>query len=158
VEQLSEGSASELVRAVIPANAKLGIGFEHVFLVITDRRIIVAHRGKKGSAGLASILVMGSHSGAFKDPDKPGAELEEKTSLERVNPEKVLASHRDNFDIGYRELISVEVNESRDATTVMLLTGEDKFEFFTGSGPREIAGILVGYLGSRLVVRMRSIR
>lgn len=155
---MSEGKASERVKAVIPANAKLGIGFEHVLLAVTDRRIIVAHKGKMGSAGLASILVMGSHSGAFKDPDRPKAGPGERTGLDWVEPEKVLASHRDNFDIGFSELISVEVSEARDVTTIVLLTGEDKFELFTSSSAREISEVLGDYLGSRLVVKPRLLR
>ena len=60
-------AGSESVVGVIPANARLGIGFEQLQLVVTNRRIIVAHKAKKGRGGLASILILGSRGGDFAD-------------------------------------------------------------------------------------------
>jgi hypothetical protein len=138
---------------VIPVNARLGIGFEQLHLVITDRRIIVAHRGKKGAGGLASLLIAGSHSGAFEDPGKPRIEHGTRKSFDGVIPEKVLLSDKDNFEIGYDELVRVEVDDGPDATGIVLLTGSDKFQFFTGLEAQEVVELIADHLGGRLVAK-----
>jgi len=149
---------SEIIIGVIRANAKLGIGFEQLHLVITDRRIIVVHGAKKGAGGLASMLVLGRHSGAFEDPDKPQIAIGERETFEGVNPEKVLASNKDNFEIDYAELVSVEVDDGPDATSIALVTGSEKFQFFTRMEATEVSWLLAQHLGTRISTRKHSTR
>ena len=144
---------SEAVTGVIPANARLGIGFEQVYLVITDKRIIVMHGAKKGRDGLASAIVLGSHSGSFVDPDKPKAPLAGKKPFEGLDPEKILASNRDNFDVSFSELISVQIEDGRESTGIAMVTGDDKFQFFTRELAREVSSLLSEHLGPKLVMR-----
>jgi hypothetical protein len=145
----------ESVDGVIAANARLGMGFEELQLVITDRRIIVAHKAKRAAGGLASALVLGSHSGVFADPDKPRGSLGQRAKPRGVDPEKVLASNKDNFEIGYGEIVSVEIDESREATSITLVTGADKFQFFTAISVQEVSSLLAGHLGPRLLTRKK---
>lgn len=132
---------------------RLRFGFEQLLLVVTDSRIVVVHKGKKGAVGLASILVMGSHSGSFLDPDKPGSPLQGKLNFERTDVEKILASNKNNFDVRYDEMISVEVDEGPNATSVTMVTRNDKFQFFTGLEAEEIVKLLADRLGERLSAR-----
>jgi hypothetical protein len=155
---LSRAPRPESVEGIIPANARLGIGFEQLHLIVTDRRIVVVHKAKKGAGGLASILILGGHSGAFADPDKPALGVEWKNRFQNVDIEKVLASNKDNFGIGYSEMISVELDDGPNATGISLITGEDKFEFSTSVEAREVSDLLVGHLGPRLVTRKRARR
>jgi hypothetical protein len=141
---------------VIPANARLAIGFEQVYLVITDKRIIVMHGGKKGSSGLASAIILGSHSGSFVDPDRPKAALAGKKPFEGVDPEKVLASNRDNFDLSFSELISVQIEDGRESTSIAMVTGDDKFQFFTRELARDVSNLLSEHLGPKLVMKKQS--
>ena len=150
---MSHVSGPELVVGIIPANARLGVGFERLQLIVTDRRIVVVHKSKKGAGGLASILILGSHTGAFADPIKPPLGLERKNRFQKVDVEKVLASNKDNFDIRYSEMISVELDDGPDATGISLVTSEDKFEFFTSAEARKVSDLLEDHLGSRLVTR-----
>ena len=138
---------------VIPANARLGIGFEQLQLVVTNRRIIVAHKAKKGRGGLASILILGSRGGDFADPDKPKSPLGRAKGFEHVDPEKVLTSNKDNFSISFSELISVQLDAGRESTSIAIVTGDDKFQFFTRLLQREVSSLLSEYLGSKLVTR-----
>jgi hypothetical protein len=144
---------SELVTGVIPANARLGIGFEQLQLVVTTQRIIVVHKAKKGRGGLASILVLGGHSGDFADPDKPKTPVGKGRGYEHVDPKKVLASNKDNFAIRFSELVSVQVDESRESTTIAMVTGDDKFQFFTRLLSGEVSELLSECLGPKLVTR-----
>src|SRR6266700_6523804 len=92
VDDVHVSGVSEVVEGVVPANARLGIGFEQLHLVITDKRIIVVHGAKKGGVGLASMVVVGSHSGAFEDPDKPKTGLLQIFFNETAATEKALKS------------------------------------------------------------------
>ena len=144
---------SESVKGIIAANARLGIGFEQVHLVITDKRIIVMHGAKKGSGGLASAIIFGSHSGSFVDPDRPKAPLTGQKRFEGVDPETILASNRDNFDISFTELVSVRVDDGRESTSIAMVTGEDKLQFFTRELAVEVSSLLSEHLGPKLVTR-----
>jgi hypothetical protein len=106
-----------------------------------------------GAAGLASSLIVGSHSGAFEDPGKLTVEIGVRKRFDGVIPEKVLLSDKDNFEIGYEELVRVEVNDGPDATAIVLLTGNDKFQFFTGFKAQEIVELLADHIGNKLVAR-----
>ena len=143
---------SEMVAGIIPVNARLRMGFEQLQLVATDRRIVVVHKSKKGAGGLASAFILGRHSGAFEDPDKPKADLGEKRFHE-IDVEKVLASNKNNFGLSYSEIISVEVDEGPDSTSITLVTGEDKFQFHASLEAKEVNDLLLEHLGSRIVTK-----
>lgn len=143
---------SESVVGVIPVNARLGIGFEELLLVVTNQRIIVAHQGKKGRGGLASTMILGGHSGEFVDPDRP-KKLGGGKGFENVDPSKVLSSNKDNFALVYSEIVGVQVEQSRDSTSVTMITGDDKFQFFTRLLPNEISEMLSRSLADRLMIR-----
>jgi len=155
VDDVHVSGVSEVVQGVVPANARLGIGFEQLHLVITDKRIIVVHGAKKGWGGLASMVVVGSHSGAFEDPDKPKTGLLQRTRFEGLDPEKALKSHKDNFYLTYPELIGVEIDDRPKSTSISIVTGDDKFEFFTDVPGKQVSRMLETQLGNRLATRSR---
>ena len=126
---MSQVSGPESVVGIVPANARLGVGFEQLQLIVTDRRIVVVHKAKKGAGGLASILILGGHSGVFADPNKPTLALERKKRFQNVDVEKVLASNKDNFSVRYSEMISVELDDGPDATRMSLITGRISSSF-----------------------------
>ena len=65
-----------------------------------------------------------------------------KGSVEAMSPESVLAARKDNFALGYEELVSVESCESSGVMSITILTREDKFQFLSNTGLREVAGLL----------------
>ncbi len=146
-----------MVVGVIPVNARLRMGFEQLQLVVTDRRIVVVHKAKKGAGGLASAFILGRHSGAFEDPDKLKADLGDKR-FRPVDVEKILASNKNNFDLSYSEIISVEVDDGPDSTSITLVTGEDKFQFYASLEAKEINNLLSEHLGSRIVTKKTGTR
>ncbi|HZY48087.1 MAG TPA: hypothetical protein VFE96_09850 [Candidatus Bathyarchaeia archaeon] len=147
---------AEPVIGVIPVNARLEIGFEQLQLIVTSQRIIVVHKAKRGRGGLASIMVLGRHSGDFVDPDKPKSPLGTWIGNERVNVRRTLASNKDNFAVGFSEIVSVRVDEGRDSTTIEMVTGNDKFQFFTKLGPEEVSEMFSQHLGPKLVTRKKA--
>jgi hypothetical protein len=144
---------SESVTGIVAANARLGIGFEQVHLVVTDKRIIVMHGAKRGRGGLASFVVLGGHSGDFADPDKPKSSVGRGRGFQHIDPKKVLALNKDNFAISFSELVSVQIDEGREAASITIVTGNDKFQFFTRELAGEISSLLSEHLGAKLVTR-----
>lgn len=148
---------SESVTGVIPVNARLGMGFEELQLVVTSRRIVVVHKAKKGAGGLMSTLILGGHTKAFDDPDRPKTDVGDKR-FEHVDVEKVLASNKNNFDLGYSEIITVEIDEGPNSTSIMIVTGEDKFQFYSSLEVKEVNNLLTGGLESKIVTKRSGAR
>jgi len=141
-----------LVVGVIPVNARLGMGFEELQLVVTDRRIIIVHKAKKGAGGLVSTLILGGHTSSFDDPDKPKTDVGDKR-FQHVDVEKVLASNKNNFGLGYSEIITVEIEEGPNSTSIMMVTGEEKFQFYSSLEAKEISHLLTERLGLKIVMK-----
>lgn len=147
----------ESIAGVIPVNARLGMGFEELQLVVTDRRIIVVHKAKKGAGGLVSTLILGGHTRAFDDPDKPKADLGDKR-FQHVDLEKILASNKNNFGLSYSEIISAEVDDGPNSTGVTLVTRDDKFQFYASLGAKDVNSLLLERLGSKIVMKKTGTR
>lgn len=64
--------SGEVVIAEIPASARLLRGEESLRLVLTTRRLIVAHRGKRGAGALAASSLLGDVSGRLESMVKGG--------------------------------------------------------------------------------------
>jgi hypothetical protein len=101
------------------------------------------------------MLILGSHSGVFIDPDKPKGSVGESGKFGAVNLQKILASNRDNFEVGYEDVVTVEIDETRESTIITLVTGADKFQFFTAISVQEVSSLLARYLGLKLLTRRK---
>ncbi len=136
---------------VISVSVRMGIGFERLKLYVTSHRVIVAHESRKGRGALAVAPLLGKYGGLDepKGRDRPAG----KAKFEALSPERILASDRDNFALGYDELVSVELREGSGTTDLVLLTGAEKFQFSTSLGLEEVAGLLAAHLGDRLTTR-----
>ena len=71
---MDAGKTPEHIAGVISANVRLRFGFEQLLLVVTDRRIVVVHKGKKGAVGLASIWMVDHLTLRFPTQTIPTAE------------------------------------------------------------------------------------
>ncbi len=140
----------ETVLGEIPATAKLSLGTERLKLVVTSTRIIVLHIGKRGAGALATTSLFGRLSAAFEDFFKGSRESLEKRKVEKLGPGELLAFDKDNFAIGYEEIVSVEVDEMPFSTKITILTRDDKYQLFTRYGTGQIAGLLARELGGRV--------
>ncbi len=141
---------SESILGIIPVTFPRRIGFERLGLYITSTRIIIAHESRKGLGALALAPLLGRYSGSTDDSArerKHGG----KGKVDAVSPERVLAAHKDNFALGYEELVSVELRESYGATSITILTREDKFQFSSATALRDVADLLSRNLGAKLL-------
>ncbi len=140
----------EQILGEIPVSARLSIGSEKLRLFATINRMILAHVGKRGVGALATTSFFGRLSGAVEDLFKSGREFKGNKELGNLAPGAILTADRDNFFIGYSEVVSVEVAGSSGLTRVTVLTREDKFKFSTVSSGEKVVRLLRGPLGGKL--------
>jgi len=147
------GDSGEAVLARFPATARLSVGLEHLEIFFTSGRIIVAHHGKRGAATMAATL-LGRLSGAFEDLVKSGKESVKRRKSDPVNPIDILAMDKDNFAIGYDEVISVSLDGTGEPVSITLVTRDGKFLLSTTLALEKLVEILGRDLSDRLTVRM----
>jgi hypothetical protein len=145
---LAVGDA-ESILGEIPVSVRRGIGFEKLKLYITSKRIIVAHGAKKGRRALALRPLLGRYSGDLEESSEGRDGQVVKSDLQNLRPGMILSSHKDNFALGFDEIVRVELRES-EGVEIVILTGEEKFQFSTGGGRDEVVALLAPGLGSKL--------
>lgn len=143
---------SENVIGHIPVVARLAIGIERLVLFVTEARIIVAHLGKRGAGAYMSSAVFGLMSGGVEDVVKSGKEFRSKRALPNLTPQRILSANKENFQMGYGEIVSLRVVETLYSVEMSLLTRDDKFDFKTSLSVDRIIELLRTPLGSRLSV------
>lgn len=135
----------------IPIFARLAIGSEKLRLFVTNKRMIIAHVGKRGAGALAATSFFGRLSAAVEDLFKSGREYKRRKALEH-GPDSILAADKDNFPISYGEVVSVLVQGTSGLTRISVLTKDDKFEFSSLWRPEKVVDLLHGPLGPKLSV------
>jgi hypothetical protein len=128
-------------------------GSERLRLLFTSRRILVDRVGKRGSGAVLGTSLLGKIGGALEDLFKSGRESAGKRKVEEMTPDQVLQAHKDNFAIGYDEVVSVTVEQTEMLPRITILTGTDKFEFSCRSRFAHIVETFKGKLGDRLTVQ-----
>lgn len=156
---MAEGAAGptsenidELVLDEIVVSARLSIGLQRLRLIFTSKRLIVAHVGKRGGGALALTSFIGFLANGLEDLVKSGRESAKKKKLKQATPQEILESDKDNFEISYREIISVKVTLRDVQTLILLLTGKDKLEFHTGASAERIKSVLDKVLRDKLII------
>jgi hypothetical protein len=124
-------SSAERILGEIPVVTKLALGSERMSLFMTDSRILVAHVGKRGAGAAVSINLLGKLSGALEDLFKSRKESVGKRRMKSAGVKEILAADKDNFSIRFDEVVNVTITQGVSLTGLMILTGNDKFEFST---------------------------
>ncbi len=137
----------------IPAVARLALGSERLAIFLTTTRMIVASIGKRGAGALATISFFGALSGAVEDIFKMGKESAARRRLEALNPDEILASHRDNFAISLEEIVRVELEEMPGPVAITVLTGNEKLQFLTRLRFERVVGLFSTVLGQKVVTK-----
>jgi hypothetical protein len=154
-EGASGSSAENLGETVLDeilVSARLSIGLERLRLIFTSERIIVAHMGKRGGGALALTSLVGFLASGLEDLVKSGRESAKKKKLKESGPQEVLESDKDNFVIRYAEVVSVKVVLRDGQILILLLTGKDKLEFYTGASVDRLKSVLDKVLRDKLVI------
>jgi hypothetical protein len=143
----------EEVKGVIPAFARLALGSERLNLYVTNRRIIVAHIGKRGAGAVVGTSFLGRLSGAFEDLLKSGRESRSRGRLDSSKPMDILRADKDNFPLLFGEIVRVDVDEGPGSVGISVLSRDDKFDFITRMDIDGVLGLLSDGLGVKLTAR-----
>ena len=146
------GKESESILAEIPVVATLALGNERLTLFVTGARIIVAHVGKRGTGAVATATLLGRLGGGLENVLKSGGESRSKRALQHSTPDGILAADKDNFDLRYDEIVNVRVVETQLSRIMIIVTRDDKFEFYSRLTLDPIVALLADRLGTKLTV------
>jgi len=151
---LGEGEAGRgSVTGEIPVIAHLSIGLERLRLFVTDRGLIVAHTGKRGTGALATMTILGKLSSTLEDLLKGGREAIKKRGGKFFSSEEILRADKDNFLIRYDEIVSIELDSAVAPVHVMILTRDEKFQFLTGMPVARLFDLLHVAVGDRVALK-----
>ncbi len=145
--------SSEAVLGEIPVIARLSLGVEHLSLFLTSSRIVVAHVGKRGAGALATFSFFGRLSEGLEDLFKRGKESVRQRRTDTLSPEGILSADKDNFSLGYDEIVSVDVIQGFRTTGITIVTRDDKLNFSTRGNFETVVGLFEQTLGPKLVSR-----
>ena len=143
----------EVVLGRIPVIAQLTLGSQRLNLFFTDTRIIMADVGKRGAGSVTATSFLGKLGDAFEDLLKGGKESVGKRKLETLRPSEILSLDKDNFAIGYDEVISVDLEETEGPTQIIMVTSDGKFQFSTLIPVQRVEGLLKEKLETKITVR-----
>ena len=143
---------SESILGEIPVIARLALGNERLTLFVTGARIIVAHVGKRGTGAIATSTLLGRFGGGLEDVLKRGRESRGKRALKRSTLDSILAADKDNFDLRYDEIVSVQVVETAFSRIIIIVTRDDKFDFRSSLSLDRIVALLENNLGPKLTI------
>lgn len=144
---------SEKIVGMIPVLTRLAFGSERLNLYVTERRIIIAHIGKRGAGAVAGTTLLGRLSSAFEDLLKTGKESRGKRKLESSHPSDILRADKDNFAISYEDIVQVDVNQDPRLVVITIISKDLKLEFMTRNSFENVVNVLSERLGSKLIAR-----
>jgi len=140
----------ETVLAEVLVVTRLSIGLERLRLFLTDRRIIVAHVGKRGAGSLGMVSFFGRLSGAIEDIIKSGRESVGKRKLGKSTPDEILAMDKDNFFVNYTDVVDVSVDTVLARPRLTVLTKDEKLQFTVQSAPEDLPELLHRVLAGKV--------
>jgi hypothetical protein len=141
---------SESLLGEIPVIMKLSMGMQRLSLFPTNRRIIVAHTGKRGTGAAATASIFGKIGEGLEDLFRGGRESVHRRRATMDTPESILASSKDNFSIGYEEVVSVDVVQGFRSTGIIMVTRDEKLQFTALRDFDKVVALLGPCLGAKL--------
>lgn len=146
--------SAEIVLGEVPVIMKLSVGSERLALVFTSNRMIVARVGKRGAGSVASLPLWAVLSGGIEALFKRRKESGKEKAVAVLSPGRILAADKDNFPVGYNDIVTVELSRTETGRTeMMVLTGNDKYSFSTGMTLDRVADFFRDRIGTRLVIK-----
>ena len=147
-------SGSEDVLGEIPVLSRLELSSERLRIFVTSSRLIVAHVGKRGtgSGALGGSMLFGGLGSGVDSVLRGGKEAISLRHLDSMGPEKILAHDKENFAIPYGEVVQLEVIEDPHFTGLILVTVDDKFEFFADKKIDQVLELLQPKLSSKIKI------
>lgn len=146
----------EEVLGEVWVSTSLRFGSERIRLLLTDRRIVVDHAGKRGPGAVAGTSILGDLSRGLESLIRGGADSVKRRHVDKMGPEQILHAHKDNFDITYSEIVNVTLEKTLPQNRITILTTNDKFEFATSTLFDMVVTLFSRTLKEKIAIRKSS--
>ena len=124
----NQASDGEKVLSGLEVEAFLKVGSEHLFLLFTQTRVILAHHSKTGRGSVPLYSIFGKMSEGFKRASDKRKMLEK---MAEMTPTQILSLRADNFSIEYPRVVSMTVEpEDWPRSKITIVTGDQKLELY----------------------------
>ncbi len=145
--------SAERVLGGVEVETRLQLGKEHLFLLFTQKRLILAYKAKIGRGSTALFGLLGGLAGILGKARGKGSLL---GRLAGLPPESILALHKDNFGVGYDQVVSLAVEPGGyDRVEIILVTSDMKVEMSASrSAVQRLREILELELGGKVSFRL----
>jgi hypothetical protein len=144
---------SEEVLGEVWVSTRLQYGSERIRLLVTSRRIIVDHGGKRGPGAVAGTSILGQLSTGLEGLFKSGSDSRKKKRTEKLGPGQLLGAHKDNFAISNGEVVNLTVEKVLPLNKITILTRDDKYEFLTRTLFDTAVALFSKTIGDKMTVR-----
>jgi hypothetical protein len=144
----------------------------HCYLIFTDRRLIVARMGMlrellpylfvavgagfgaaAGGAAEIGAGAGGATSAATTSPTIAEIDREELKKLEKISPEQVLKSHKNNFYVSYSDIVKAQVGKKLLTTRLYIHTSKEVHKFkFEGPKPEKVESSIRSLLANKIPI------
>jgi hypothetical protein len=125
----SASGDEEKVLSGLEVEALLRVGREHLLLLFTQNRLILAHQGKTGRSAVPLYGLLGKMSeGLRRMPAKKGL----LRSVADMKPSRILSLHAENFSLDYSKVVSmmVQPDVANNNMRITLVTPDQKYELY----------------------------
>lgn len=148
----TSSAPTEKIVDQIPVVAKLAIGREQLRLILTSKRIIIAHVGKRGLGAITIGAMIGVLANVLESVFMGGRESGKKRKMREATPEQILLDDKGNFSIGYSDIIRVELTEAELGAGIIILTRDQKLQLSTGADVTRLEAMFDRFLGDRVAL------
>ena len=144
---------AESVLGGFEVETKLRIGAEHLIMLFTQNRLIMAHSTKIGRESMSLSNLLGGVARGI------GAFSQKTMGLEKMAgmpPESILALHKDNFAVGYDHVVSmiVDVGDLQEADITLVTSDLKAVMSASLTAVRGVREIVESLLGSKVTFRV----
>ncbi len=148
---------AETIVGSLQVSVQLGADVEYLSLFFTQRRLILAHLGKRTVGRLSGMSLLGRWGegleGLFKGPGESRRKRRMRRGVVDMSPQEILDADKDNFDVSYDSVVRVELDDSSNLVGVTLLTKDDKYEFLTSRDFVAVSKLLQDTLGDKVELK-----
>jgi hypothetical protein len=147
----------ETIVGSVKVSVQLQSGAELLTLFFTPKRLILAHLGKRGVVELPGMVLLGRWGAGlerlFKSPSEARKKKRVRQGVEDMSPDEILKADKDNFDISYGDVVRAELSDSPHLVGILILTKDDKYEFYTSRDLASVSRLFRDTLGDKVGTR-----
>lgn len=158
----SGSEPSEHIQGSIQVKADIRAGSEYLRIFFSDRRMIMAYIGKRGMGNLSAVTFFGDIGSKlealFRGPGESRRKKKMQAKQHELSPEELLEVDKNNFGVGYDEVVKVTLERTPYSVNITLLTRDEKYQFSTREQSTKVLELFQGPLAGRVLVTDRDLR